>query len=424
MLFLSEVKKVVFSAVFVVFMAALIIMPVSQDAMNFSRVKLEEPVPGQTYGQKYEENPEMIMPAALNSLYSEFLYNNYVAYPIGYYKIVKLNEAKREQMAKIISSLTDISPEELLKRAEEKKSVEETVSEEADFAVHTPILEAVSLKADITYGAFVEAMQKADKLIGGGSSYEEKSLTRFCQAPVTYEEAMEQYRLTREEDRFTAGYARLFADYMIVGVMTLLPVFLAVALCLKDKRARMEELVFVRRAGAGRIVAVRYLAVVAAVMIPELILAYISNASAWGLYPEEALDYLAPLKYAVIWILPSVMTSVSVGMFFTELTGTSIAIAIQGLWWFFDSNQGIWERDGCALFRLIPRHNSLENTQGWIDHLDKFTANRILFTVMALLLLAGTVWIYSQRRRGKINGMQKITRNFRKLGNRKSKSQA
>lgn len=422
MLFFSELKKVVFSAVFVVFMAALIIMPVSQEAMNFSRIKLEEPVPGQDYGQKTEADPEVIMPAAMTALYSEFVNNNYVAYPVGFYKIVKLNEGKRKQMAEVISNLTGISPEELLNRDEGE--VEETVSPDGNTMMQAPVLEEIPLREGITYGAFVEAMQKADKIIGGGSKYQEQSLTDFCHVPVTYEEAMAQYQLTKEKDHFTAGYARLFADYIIVGVLGFLPVFLAVFLCLKDKKARMEELVFVRRAGAGTIVLARYLAVIGAVMLPELILAYMSNATTWGLYPGETLDYLAPLKYAVTWLLPSVMTAVSVGMFFTELTGTPIAIAIQGLWWFFDANQGIREHDGCALFRLIPRHNSLEDTQGWIDHMDKFIANRMLFAGLALLLLAGTVLIYSQRRRGKINGMQKITRNIRKFSNRKSKSQA
>ena len=55
----------------------------------------------------------------------------------------------------------------------------------------------------------------------------------------------------------------------------------------------------------------------------------ISNSTVWGQYSGMALDYLAPLKYALGWLMPSVMIAVAIGMFFTELTGTPIAIAIQ-----------------------------------------------------------------------------------------------
>ena len=60
-----------------------------------------------------------------------------------------------------------------------------------------------------------------------------------------------------------------------------------------------------------------------------------------------------------------------VGMFVTELTGAPIAIAIQCLWWFIDVNIGTRKLEGGVyLGQLTPRHNSLENTQVFLDDLN------------------------------------------------------
>lgn len=83
MLFLKELKKVVISITFIVFVVAAIAFLASQDVMNFSDMKLTPPQQGMDYGMQSKEVPELIMPAAFESLYNEFMENNYVAYPIG-----------------------------------------------------------------------------------------------------------------------------------------------------------------------------------------------------------------------------------------------------------------------------------------------------------------------------------------------------
>ncbi|MDO4338616.1 MAG: hypothetical protein Q4C91_11125 [Eubacteriales bacterium] len=460
MLLLKESKKVFFSIVFVVYFAAMVLMAVSQDSMDFSGQKITEPQQGENYGTKAEEIPEVIMPAALEALYNDFLNNSYIAYPIGFYKEVKLNDSKQKAMAGVLEKITGISAQELMREA---KSVQDTeketgtggeaagsngiridaedmvIQEDGSYAYTLPDENvnageqtdeasadalSVSVKENLTYAEFKMAMNKADEIIGGGSSYRTDNLAHFSMVPVTYEEALEQYRLTKEKDRFTGGYARLFSDYMVVSIISILPVFLAVALCLKDRQSGMEQIIYTRCIPAWKLIGARYLAVLSAVMLPEILLAYVSNASVWGLYPGESLDYLAPLKYAVIWLLPTAMISAAVGMFFTELTKTPVAIAIQGLWWMYDINQGIWEENGCSLFRLAPRHNTIVRTQDWFEHMDKFAANRIFFTCLALALLAATIYVYEQKRRGRLHGKDKKKRNFRGLGNRTYKYQA
>lgn len=404
MLLGKEIKKTAISITFFVFIIALLAMPLSQDVLNFSNHDvITAPKQGEDYGIQQKEVPELIMPAAFNSLYNEFTANEYIAYPIGFYKNVKLNETDKEKMAEIISTLSGVPVNDLLTSA---NSIEVTLSD------------------DISYEEFKECMKQADDLIGGGSNYSENNLLNYSYVAITYEEAVTNYNLIVNEDKFTGAYARLFCDYTGI-ILSILPVFIAVAICLKDKRAKMNDLIYVRKTSSFKLILSRYFDIVISVMLPTVILAYISNSTVWGQYSGMALDYLAPLKYALGWLLPSVMIATAIGMFFTELTGTPIAIAIQALWWFIDLNVGVGRLRGVhTMFELTPRHNSLGNTQIFLDEFHTLVANRLMIAGTALLLVAVTVIIYEQKRRGKFSGYREIKRQSTSLANRKSKSVA
>lgn len=404
MLLGKEIKKAAISITFFVFIIALLAMPLSQDVLDFSNHDvITAPKQGEDYGIQQKEVPELIMPAAFNSLYNEFTANEYIAYPIGFYKNVKLNETDKEKMAEIISTLSGVPVNDLLTSA---NSIEVTLSD------------------DISYEEFKECMKQADDLIGGGSYYSENNLLNYSYVAITYEEAVTNYNLIVNEDKFTGTYARLFCDYVGI-ILSILPVFIAAAICLKDKRAKMNDLIYVRKTSSFKLILSRYFAVVISVMLPTVILAYISNSTVWGQYSGMTLDYLAPLKYALGWLMPSVMIAAAIGMFFTEFTGTPIAIAIQALWWFIDLNAGVGRLRGVhTLFELTPRHNSLGNTQIFLDEFHTLVTNRLIIAGAALLFVAATVIIYEQKRRGKFSGYRKIKRQGTSLANRKSKSAA
>ena len=442
MLLGKEIKKTILSITFVVFMIALLVMTVSQDVLDFSYDIITEPKLGEDYGIQQKEVPELIMPAAFNSLYNEFITNEYIAYPIGFYKKVKLSEADREKMAEIIFTLSGVPADDLLgydanSNFQDKREItldgSQNYSEQEDGSIiinkndeapETKSNIEVTLSADISYEEFKECMKQADDLIGGGSNYSENSLLNFSYVAVTYEEAAESYNLVASTDKFTGAYARFFCDYVGI-ILSILPVFIAVAVCLKDRRAKMNDLIYARKTSSFKLILSRYFAVIIAVMLPAVILAYISNSTVWGQYSGMNLDYLAPLKYTIGWLMPSVMISAAIGMLFTELTGTPIAIAIQGLWWFIDLNAGVSRLRGVhSLFELTPRHNSLGNTQTFLDEFNTLTTNRLIIAGVALLFVAATVFVYEQKRRGKFGGYGKIKKHITSLANHKSKSAA
>lgn len=212
-------------------------------------------------------------------------------------------------------------------------------------------------------------------------------------------------------------------------VVSVLPVFPAILMCMKDRRAKMAEMIYTRKVSAAKVILTRYLAIITSVMIPVIILSYVSNSSVWGMYSGAELDYLAPLKYDLGWIMPSVMMAAALGMCLTELTNTPIAVAVQGFWWLMDVNAGIWSvSDSYALFRLAPRHNAGEmsyfRTQDYIDNFQRLAENRLLFAGLSVLLVAITIVIYEAGRKGKLNGNFKFKKALSDLGSRKNKSEA
>lgn len=451
MLFWKEFKKVICSISYLVFVIVLGIALYSQGAMNYKEDILEQPQPGQNYGVKHENAPELIMPAALEGLYQEFSANSYGTYPIGFYKNVKLKDSEQETIASILSDLTGISKETLLESCGDSSEAYETeglvigddtnLTDNGDGSISiSKIEEQPERKGEteefrmmprdgLSYDEFQEAMAQVDDILGGGSDYAVDSLIRFGTVPITYEEALEEYEQVKEFDRFTGGYARLFSDYAGVMVLSVFPVFLAVVLSMKDKRAKMDALIYTRNISSFRLILARYFAILTAAMIPVVILSYISNLSVWGMYSGMQLDYLAPFKYDIVWLMPSIMISSAIGMCLTEWSNTPIAVAVQGFWWFLDANMGIKTvESGYALLRLAPRHNagamSRFRTRDFVNHFGDFISNRALLAGLAILLILMTVVIYEAKRRGKLNESSKIKQFIADISNRRNQSVA
>ena len=448
MLFLHELKKTVFSISYIIFVIIAVFAIFSQGALNFSGDKIAEPVIGENYGTKNDELPEIVMPAALQSLYAEFVENNYTCYPIGFIKNVKLNDDEQMRTAEIIADITGMNADKIYRTqgslydisigevsgdinlqsdgnggfiisGNENENEKNTQRERMDFSV----------RGDMSYTEFKGLMQEVDDILGGGSDYAAESLRGFGTVPRTYEEAVADYELVKSSDKITGGYARLFSDYAVAIVFSFFPVFLAVIISMKDGYAKMSELIYTRRAAGIKIVLMRYLAILTAVMLAAVVLSYISSATVWSMYKGMELDYFAPLAYDFGWIMPSAMTAVAVGMFLTELTNTPVAIAVQGIWWFLDMNMGMHSVSASySLLRLAPRHNAGTNsyfrTQDFIDNFSNLLANRLLFAGLSVILVIGTVIIFEAKRKGKFNGNEKIKRAFANIRNCRNQSQA
>lgn len=421
-LFFIELKRVLRSITFWMMAVLLVVVGISQGVFPPGEGDtIKPPQPGlESYGSKAGSDPDKIMPEALDSLYLDFRANSYVAYPMGFYKNVHLNERERERMAWVLSELTGVSEAELLAAGEiEEQGRGVTIqtedlerNEDGSFVVQSDgnperpkVLENVTLAEGMSYEAFLALMQQADRIIGGGSSYSgDYLLGSFGREPLTYEEALADYELMLEKDRYTGAHARLFCDYMGI-FLAVLPVFPAVALMLADKRD-IRPALYSRSVAAWKLLLCRWMALVTATLLPLLLMGGLLTGFHCMQYSGTgvALDLLAYFKYILGWLLPTILVSSGMGIFLTALTGTPAAIALQGIWWFMDTMGNVGALTGGYRISLAPRHNALGRTQVFLDGFGVLVQNRVGYTLLALALFGLAVWVLGQKRRGRLEG--------------------
>ena len=363
------------------------------------------------YGVKPSKDKNIIMSATLGMLAGEYAEGRYTTYPIGFVKSVTLGKEEEAKVGEILKEATGLDKEEI----EEK--IDEFYENSGGIITSRPVLEPLE---SLSYGRFEEIMQEVDDMLGGGSSYALDSLGDNGSEPKTYEDAVKEYEELVQKDGYTGGYARLFSDYMVI-ILGILPVFLAVTRELRDRRANMQELIYVRRSSSMTIIASRYLSMVVMILIPVFALS-IQPLASCVTYAKTAgisVDYLAVARDIAGWLLPTVMVVTALGMLLTELTDTALAVLVQGAWWFVSIFMGAKTMDGGRYgWNLIPRHNTILNYSGYQEGFSQLLTNRILYASLAVIAVSVTAWIYSQKRKGRMNIRGKIS------ANRKSQSNA
>lgn len=402
MLFLKECKKIIFSFVFVIYCAVLFLFYFTQFANDCKR-PLEKPVEGQSdYGTIAKEIPEIMMPSAIEGLVSEYLSGEFSAYPYGFYKSVKLKEKDKKKLAEIITELSGIT-KETLENFDNYEPSGYVMGEDGSLVYTDANIPEINIPKTLTYDDFRELMRKADKMIGSGSRYSDENIVgNFSCIPKTYEDALEEWKQFYNKDKITGAYARLFSDYMGID-LSILPVFAAVFLAERDKRSRMEQLVYSRKISSVKLIFTRYFSLVFTMMIPVFITALLAYAKVKSIYPDSELDKFAILKTAVYWLIPNIMASSAVGMLVTEITSGIVAIFVQGAWWFSSIFASSELTGSIKNFTFVMRHNSLLGYEIFQNELHTIVLNRLFFAVVSVLAILLIAVIFEMKRRGVFN---------------------
>ena len=449
-LYLKECKKIAGSMIYYLFIAILIISwfqnfrGVTQTEINwangiaptdtgFERPLLAEPSKEDDYfGSKIsEDNPEAIMTGVTRTLLSEYEANSYATYPLGYYKAITLSDAKQRKVLEILCEITGLTEKELKALPEDYfPAVTGTmisfdamnVDKEGNLNMKMGSSSDTKSKdnkythfvSQVTYEQFKKRMQEMETIIGEkGSQYSrEMMITYFGMSERTYAEALDEYSQTINQDKVTGGFARLFCDYMGLA-LGLYPIFLVVILWMKDRRSNATELIYSRKASSFKLVVSRYLASITIILIPVFLLSFESIFPLISFGAENAIrvDYFAYIKYIVWWLLPEVMVLCAIGMFFTLLTDSPIAIAFQFLWWMVDKGTTGLSGD-TKLTTLMIRHNTLRGYEMIQEDLQIICMNRLLMAGIGFLFVLLTIWVLDFKRKGKINAANIYSRGF------------
>ena len=398
MLYTKECKKISRSVIYWIYCAIIILFMWSQflgEELN-SDAFIAEPQPGwQDYGISYTEDPDIIMPAAAEELINDYLNNEYNTYPVGFIHIVHLKSADNEKMCMICEKITGMTDHEL-------KNILGYVGSE-DF-VHYPQPD-YDIQSRLSYEEFRALLTEADSILGGGSQFAPERLSsEFGAVPKTYEQAKAEYDELAVKDRFSNGYARLFCDYGGI-FLSLLPVFVAAALCTSDKRGRMEQLIYAREVSSAKIVLSRFAALVTLLMLPVIVMAVWSYIKIAMIYTVSEIDNLAFFKYTLIWLLPTVIAATGTGMLVTEFFSGIVAVFAQFVWW-FASIMTTPIAGKISTFGFVIRHNTVGERDVFMGQMQQFTENRLFFTALGLVCAILSAVVYDLRRGGKFSGIR------------------
>lgn len=416
MLFLKECKKTICSLTFVLYVITIFAMYATQFIPELD-IPIERPSPNNSnYGSIVKEVPEVLMPAAVESLISEYLAGSYTAYPFMFIKVVKLKESDTVQIAEIIEELTDISRSELDQFTEYKPGGYYGETDENGnmmMVYKEAMLPEYHLSEDISYEHFKELMRQADEIIGKGSKYGEKYLvSNFSRVPMTYEDALAEYEELMDEHHIAKAYMRLYCDYLGID-LAIIPVFVCVGLWQMDKKSRMEQLIYSRKISSAKLIITRYLALVGCMAVPVALTFFHAMIGLHNLYPEKNICFGEAAGLVILWLLPSITIVVSVGALISELLSPFWAIFVQGVWWY--AALGMNELTGSITkYTLIIRHNNLGKTRLWEQQVGNFIWNRTGYFILSLVLVGLLIFVYEKIRKGTYYGKRNIWKNNRR----------
>lgn len=409
----KEIRQNAKSLIYLLYLVLLVVFFTSQLG-GIGGNMISAPKEGQNdysrYGYKTDISEKDIMRSALGNLVSDYYYDVYVTYPVGYTKYVTPSEDEKAEIADIIRETTGLENEQQI-----ADSIEAFYAAyAADGAASAPYF--VEPLEDLTYDTFLEKMARVAEILGPGSDFTEDRMRGSTTVPLDYEGAKEAYAELVEKDGYTGGYARLFCDYMGVAA-GILPVFPAVTRMLRDRRAGVQELLYVKKASSAAVILSRYAALVILAMAPVVILSLLPMADCIAAQGGAIrLDYLAFLKYDLGWLLPTILFVLAVGVFFTELTDSALGVLIQTVIWFGALMQSMSRMQGGAYgWNLIPRHNTQMNYGLFAEGFSQLVKNRVLYTVLALVLTGLTILVYEVKRKGRLRRRGKIFRSRKRV---------
>lgn len=411
----KECKQYLKSATYYIFLACLLLDYITQMG-TFDTIP--KPELGQdNYGYVKTEDKGIVMQGALESLVQDYYRNNYITYPVGFFKEVQLNKDEKKQVKQILLNITGLTSEEFDRKYEEteqaiQKQVEEKQGGDSQVMATELPFDMIEVKKDLSYQSFLAEMEKVDDLLGGGSDYTKDFIEEMAFVPATYEQAMESYESLLKDDKITNAYARLFCDYMGI-TLAILPIFLAVTRALRDRKAKAEQVIFIRKAGSVSVILSRFLASVIVTVVPVFLLSCSTLLQA--IYYAKSIraeyDLFAFVKHIGFWLLPTILICLSVGFFLTELTDGPIAIFLQGIWWFASLSMGGFKLVGKVGWNLVPRFNTIGDYAVYQQMEEQLIKNRCLYAAAAFLLVVLTIMIFDKKRKGEFVSVGTMLRN-------------
>lgn len=397
MLFGKECRRILTSLTFIIYCFVVGLFFVSQ---YIEENKGDPYIPD----EKISEDHDVIMNGAVGNLANEYLANNYICYPYGFYKSVRLNEDDSKKVEECLLEVTGLTHDELMdiRDSGEHYYVEHGLQETMYYDIgELPVSDT------ITYERFCELMGQVDDILGGGSSYKVEDLVvTYSYVPMTQEDREAVISDLYEKDGVAGGYARLFSDYVGIDI-GIMPVFVAAALVSADRRKRVSDLIYTRKISSLKLIFTRYAALVTMMFIPVILCMIAAAIQLIKYFDFNDLALYRMFTLPTFWLLPQLMIVTAVAMIVTEVFSSGIAILLQFAWWFSSiMASGAKLSGSISKFDLVCRHNTVFGRDEFMLSRNDFIFNRIFFFITAIVITAITAYVYELKRGGRFHGIR------------------
>lgn len=414
-LYVKDVKKVFKSLVFWMFSVCSLVFIISQFGLSFtvsgSLLTKPEKEDYEELDMDYYRND--IIKDAIGKLGYEYTKGYYITYPLGLYKEKLICDSDSLKIEGILKELTGADKDIITDwYKNNKEAVYITKLQVGGQYYNVKKYAPPSVNTLLSWDIFLEKMDMICEILGNGSYYEKRKLEERIKDVDTYEEVLANYNGLMIRDKITGAYARLMSDYLGI-LLAFFPVVIGVYFVHEDKKDRITEVIYTRKASSWVIIFTRYLAGLTAIMITILVIMGIHCTIVAAIYSLKGyqVDYFAFIKYSFGWLMPTAMTSLAVGFFMSELVNGILAIVVQFLWLWGSVMLSATSLVAYAGINIVPRFNAFGEYTKFNLFFNELLINRLVYVIVSILVVIMTVFVYSLKRRGIIHAGNKLSDN-------------
>ena len=220
----------------------------------------------------------------------------------------------------------------------------------------------------------------------------------------------EDGRNTIEEERadfesslnagLSEGYARYLMNYL--GILAvLLSAIISAAVFIKDRKSRISEFLYTSNIKSKEIVITRLVSVILPMLVVTLgitkigMLPFYDSAREYG----HSLSDITFLKYWLIWIVPSIIITVSLSVLLDILfNNIFVVVIVQFILWLLSVSVFIGNYEP---WRIVIRFNSFGMSKYYDSIKNAIYVNRLFMVILSILISTASVYLYDGVRKGK-----------------------
>ena len=172
----------------------------------------------------------------------------------------------------------------------------------------------------VSYETYEEIMRDVDSLLGGDTRYGDKF--RSGGRSITYDEAYQRFLNLGKEDQFTRASARLFGDYMGLTA-AIFPAFLMVITLIVRNKEILAEQVTTGQTNTNTFLLSKILATSILSVVSYMFLALHASMDfiIFASKGDYSIDYFAFFQILFLWILPTILYSITLSMLTIIISG-------------------------------------------------------------------------------------------------------